>query len=201
MNAFGPKVYYFIEALPAQYARRQVEVTMNTILAISGSLRAHSSNTTLLMAAMRIAPAGVSVRVYEGLGTLPYFNPDLDVAPWPPAVVDLRAQIAAADALLICSPEYARGVAGAMKNALDWLVSVEDFAGKPVALFNASPRATHALVALRLTLETMAARVIDAAALTVPLLSSPMTEEGIVADPVLSRDIRARLEALAAACA
>jgi NAD(P)H-dependent FMN reductase len=174
---------------------------MNTILAISGSLRAHSSNTTLLTGAMRIAPAGVSVRVYEGLGTLPCFNPDLDVAPWPPAVVDLRAQIAAADALLICSPEYARGVAGAMKNALDWLVSVEDFAGKPVGLFNASPRATHALAALRLTLETMAARVIDAAALTVPLLSSSMTEEGIVADPVLSRDIRARLEALAAACA
>jgi NAD(P)H-dependent FMN reductase len=139
--------------------------------------------------------------LYEGLGTLPHFNPDLDVAPWPPAVVDLRAQIAACDALLICSPEYARGVAGAMKNALDWLVSVEDFAGKPVALFNASPRATHALAALRLTLETMAARVIDGAALTVPLLSSPMTEDSIVADPALSRDIRVRLEALAAACA
>lgn len=174
---------------------------MNTILAISGSLRAHSSNTTLLTAAMRLAPANLSVRLYGGLGTLPHFNPDLDIAPWPAAVAELRAQVAAADALLICSPEYARGVAGAMKNALDWLVSVEDFAGKPVALFNASPRATHALAALRLTLETMAARVIDGAALTVPLLSSPMTVDGIVADPALSRDIRSRLETLAAACA
>ena len=173
----------------------------NTILAISGSLRTHSSNTTLLRAAQRLVPAQCAMSLYEGLGTLPHFNPDLDVAPWPPAVVDLRAQIAACDALLICSPEYARGVAGAMKNALDWLVSVEDFAGKPVALFNASPRATHALAALRLTLETMAARVIDGAALTVPLLSSPMTEDSIVADPALSRDIRVRLEALAAACA
>jgi len=141
------------------------------------------------------------VLLYEGLDTLPHFNPDLDVAPWPQAVVNLKGRVAAADALLICSPEYARGVAGVMKNALDWLVSVEDFAGKPVALFNASPRATDALAALRLTLETMAARVIDKAALTVPLLSVPMTEEGIVADPVLSAGIRARLVALAAACA
>jgi NAD(P)H-dependent FMN reductase len=139
--------------------------------------------------------------LYEELSTLPLFNPDLDEAPWPQAVVNLRERVAAADALLICSPEYARGVAGAMKNALDWLVSVEDFAGKPVALFNTSPRATHALAALRLTLETMAARVIDDAALTLPLLSAPMTEEGIVADPVLSGEIRSRLATLAAACA
>ena len=174
---------------------------MTMFLAISGSLRASSSNTTLLRAARRVAPAGVSVQLYEGLGLLPHFNPDLDVAPWPAPVTDLRARIAAADALVICSPEYARGVAGAMKNALDWLVSVEDFAGKPVALFNASPRATHALAALRLTLETMAARVIDGAALTVPLLSAPMSEDGIVNDTVLAGEIRAKLAALVAACA
>lgn len=174
---------------------------MTMFLAISGSLRASSSNTTLLRATRRVAPAGVTVQLYEGLGSLPHFNPDLDIAPLPGPVVDLRARIAAADALVICSPEYARGVAGAMKNALDWLVSVEDFAGKPVALFNASPRATHALAALRLTLETMAARVIDDAALTVPLLSAPMSEDGIVNDTALAGEIRAKLAALVAACA
>lgn len=174
---------------------------MTSILAISGSLRAQSSNTTLLRAAARLAGEGVTVRLYDGLGSLPHFNPDLDVAPWPAPVVDLRAQVSSADALLICSPEYARGVAGSMKNALDWLVSVEDFAGKPVALFNASPRATHALAALRLTLETMAARVIDEAGLTVPLLSAPMSEDDIVRDAALGGSIRARLASLAAACA
>lgn len=167
------------------------------LLAISGSLRATSSNTTLLRAACALAPEGVIVALYEGLASLPHFNPDLDVAPWPAAVVDLRARIAAADGLLICSPEYARGVAGAMKNALDWMVSVEDFAGKPVALFNASPRATHGLAALRLTLETMAARVIDEASLTVPLLYAPMSEAGIVADPALAHMLRAALAAMA----
>ncbi|MCE9523322.1 MAG: NAD(P)H-dependent oxidoreductase [Alphaproteobacteria bacterium] len=166
------------------------------LLAISGSLRAGSSNTTLLKAARALAPEGIVVELYEGLGALPHFNPDLDVAPWPTPVVDLRARIGAADGLLICSPEYARGVAGAMKNALDWMVSVEDFAGKPVALFNASPRATHALAALRLTLETMAARVIDAASLTVPLWSAPLSEEGIATDPALAQAVRRALEAM-----
>ena len=98
---------------------------------------------------------------------------------------------------MICSPEYARGVAGVLKNALDWMVSDIDFAGKPVALFNASPRATHALAALRLTLETMAARVVDDASLTVPLLSAPLDEAGIAADPALAHSVRAALTAMA----
>ncbi|MEQ1753705.1 MAG: NADPH-dependent FMN reductase [Micropepsaceae bacterium] len=170
-----------------------------SVLAISGSLRAQSSNTMLLKAALRLAPEGVAVELYQGLGDLPHFNPDLDVAPWPAAVVDLRVRIAAADALLICSPEYARGVAGSMKNALDWMVSVEDFAGKPVALFNASPRATHALAALSLTLETMAARVIEEAALAVPLLGVPVSEESIAGDLELADKMRRALVALARA--
>jgi NAD(P)H-dependent FMN reductase len=167
------------------------------LLAISGSLRAASSNTTLLKAARALAPDGVEVELYEGLGALPHFNPDLDVEPLPPAVADLRARIKAANGLLICSPEYARGVAGVMKNALDWMVSDVDFAGKKVALFNASPRATHALAALRLTLETMAARVVDEASLTVPLLSAPLDEAGIAADPSLAHMVRTALRAMA----
>jgi NAD(P)H-dependent FMN reductase len=130
---------------------------------------------------------------------LPHFNPDLDVEPLPASVADLRARIKAANGLLISSPEYARGVAGAMKNALDWLVSDEDFAGKPVALFNASPRATHGLAALRLTLETMAARVIDEASLTLPLFSTPLSAEGIVNDPLTAQMVRQALAAMARA--
>ena len=167
------------------------------LLAISGSLRAGSSNTMLLKAACALAPPGIVVELYDGLGALPHFNPDLDVEPRPAAVADLHARIKAADGLVICSPEYARGVAGAMKNALDWMVSDEDFAGKKVALFNASPRATHALAALRLTLETMAARVIDDAALTLPLLGAPASVEGIVGDPALAHSVRTALAAMA----
>jgi NAD(P)H-dependent FMN reductase len=121
------------------------------------------------------------------------------VDPLPQTVADLRARIRAADGLLISSPEYARGVAGAMKNALDWLVSDTEFAGKPVALFNASPRASHGLAALRLSLETMAARVIDDASITLPLLSSPLDAEGIADDPALSQMVRNALHAFTAA--
>ena len=67
------------------------------------------------------------------------------------------------DGILISSPEYARGVAGVMKNALDWLVGSYEFPDKPVALINTSPRATHALAALRLTLETMSAQIVEQA--------------------------------------
>jgi chromate reductase len=168
------------------------------LLAISGSLRAVSSNTSLLRAAQMLARPPLSVDLYDGLGQLPHFNPDLDVEPLPAAVVDLRARIKAADGLLISSPEYARGAAGSMKNLLDWMVSDLDFSGKPVALFNASPRATAGLAALRLTLETMAARIIDDACITLPLLSSPLDAQGIAGDADLSRLIRHALTAFAA---
>jgi chromate reductase len=167
------------------------------LLAISGSLRAVSSNTSLLRAAQLLARPPVIIEMFEGLGGLPHFNPDLDVEPFPAAVVDLRARIKAADGLLISSPEYARGVAGSMKNALDWMVSDLDFSGKPVALFNASPRATAGLAALRLTIETMAARIVDEASITLPLLSSPLDAQAIAADAELSRMIRDALEAFA----
>lgn len=167
-----------------------------TFLAISGSLRAVSSNTALLRAAQILARPPVSVELYDGLARLPHFNPDLDVEPLPPAVVDLRARIKAADGLLISSPEYARGVAGVMKNALDWMVSDLDFSGKAVALYNASPRATHGLAALRLTLDTMAANVIDIASITLPLLNSPRDAQGIADDPELALRIRNSLAAM-----
>src|SRR5437868_3414288 len=110
------------------------------IAAICGSLRAQSSNRALLEAAARSAPAGMEVTFYEGLASLPQFNPDLDEEGSipPPAVADLRAQLAAADGILISTPEYAHGLPGSLKNALDWLVSYGPLVEKPVALLNAS---------------------------------------------------------------
>lgn len=168
-------------------------------LAMSGSLRAASSNTSLLTAAKSLAPPGVRVDLYDGLATLPHFNPDLDNATPPSAVATLRREIAGTDALLICAPEYARGVPGALKNALDWMVSDVDFAGKPVALFNASPRATEAQAALRLILRTMSAEIVEAACITAPLTGRPAAADDIIAAPVLAEDIRRALSSLALA--
>jgi NAD(P)H-dependent FMN reductase len=92
------------------------------VLAISGSLRSSSSNRAALQAAAAQAPDGMAITIYQGLGDLPLFNPDRDREPLPAAVVDLRARAANGDGFLISSPEYAHGISGSLKNALDWLV-------------------------------------------------------------------------------
>jgi len=165
------------------------------VLAISGSLRAASINSALLRACARLAPAGMRVQLYEGLGALPPFNPDREPAP-PREVQSLHAAVAAADVLLIASPEYAHGVSGTMKNALDWLVGFEPFYGKPVAVPNASPRAQHAHAALCETLRTMSARLVDGACIALPLLGAGLDEQGMVDSPAVSGRIRELLAAL-----
>lgn len=169
-------------------------IEMVRLLAVSGSLRQASSNSILLRAAELLCPEGVRVAHYEGIGELPHFNPDLLEDP-PEAVIALRAIIGQADGLLVSCPEYARGIPGAFKNMLDWLVSSEEFPGKPVALFNASPRASHAQAALRLVLETMSASIIEDASMTVNLLSSQSSAEGIATDPVMGPQISTALGA------
>jgi chromate reductase len=171
---------------------------MIRILAISGSLRAASANTALLRAAASLAPAGVEIEVYGGLGELPHFNPDLE-ADEPPAVTDLRQRVRCADGLLISSPEYAHGVPGAMKNALDWLVGGEEFIHKPVALLNASPRATHAQASLAETVTTMSGRLIAEASIAVPLLGAKLDAAGIAAHPEVSVLLREAIAAFARA--
>lgn len=160
------------------------------ILAISGSLRAGSLNSMLLRATARLAPPDIRVDLYRELDTLPLFNPDLEALD-PPPVARLRARIIAADAVLFASPEYAHGVSGVLKNALDWMVGNESFIGKPVGLFNASPRATIAQAALQETLATMAARIVPGACVTLPILGSGLEEQGIATHP----DIRERIVA------
>jgi len=168
------------------------------VLTISGSLRARSSNTELLRAAALVADPSWTFDHYDGLAALPHFNPDLDFegATPPEAVRDLRARIAAADALLISSPEYAHGVPGALKNALDWMVSDAAMIGKPIALLNASARSTFAHPQLAETLRTMSTALTAEASVTVPLDGRKLDAAGIAADPMLARLLRAALDAV-----
>jgi NAD(P)H-dependent FMN reductase len=170
------------------------------VLAISGSLRARSSNRALLRAAASLAPPGTEWETYEGLSDLPHFNPDDDEEgrPVPPAVADLRARVIAADGWVISSPEYAHGVPGSLKNALDWLVSCPEVPGKPVLLLNASAAGgDYAQAALAETLRTMSLEVLQES-LTRPFLPRKL-QEGAALDPGSERTLRQALEALAAA--
>jgi chromate reductase, NAD(P)H dehydrogenase (quinone) len=159
------------------------------ILAISGSLRTGASNTTVLQAAALLAPPGVTITLYDGLGALPHFNPDLDSPDGdqlPEIVADLRKQIGHADGVLISCPEYAHGIPGSFKNLLDWLVGSTEFPGKPVALLNTSPMSVHAPAQLAEILTTMNARLIREASITVQPRNRGSSAGDIAADPELS---------------
>ena len=177
---------------------------MIKIVAISGSLRAASTNTALVRAAMALAPDGVEVTLYEGVGDLPHYSPELDGAhrgsrDSPEAVNDLRALLGAADGVLICTPEYAFGVPGSLKNALDWLVSSGELWRKPVAVLSASPGALggeKAHAALLLTLTALEAEIVTEASLIIPSVRTKMTKDGDLTDPALTQALRASLEAL-----
>lgn len=117
------------------------------ILGVPGSLRAGSYNRALLVEAARLAPAGVRVRVFEGLGAIPPFSEDLEPGPVPPAVGQWRDAIVSADGLLIATPQYNGSVPGQLKNALDWASRPDGagaLAGKPAATLSASPGARGA---------------------------------------------------------
>jgi Predicted flavoprotein len=149
----------------------------------------------MLQASTRPAPEGIEVTIYDGLASLPHFNPDDDGegATPPPAVADLRALLAAADGILISTPEYAHGVPGSLKNALDWLVSDGALIDKPIALISASPvGGQYAQASLVETLTTMNWRVLGT-------WTSPKKVRDKHIDDEVADAIRAVLAALASA--
>jgi len=112
------------------------------ILALSGSLRASTTNTRLVRATAALAPETIEITIYDGLADLPHFSPDLDGDDPPASVHNLRKLLQEVDDVLICTPEYAFGVPGSLNNALDWTVSSGEFYRKPVAVISASPSPT-----------------------------------------------------------
>jgi chromate reductase len=172
------------------------------ILAVCGSLRAASKNRALLEAAHLLAPGGVEIALDWSLATLPHYNPDLDAldgSSLPPAAAAWRATVAKADGMLISSPEYAHGIPGVLKNALDWLVSSTDFPGMPVALLGASAMSVIAPAQLREILVTMNARFVSEASVTIPVPGAGADAAAIAADPELSTMVRGALGAFVAA--
>ena len=165
------------------------------ILALSGSLRDGSTNTALLEAAKLLAPPDVEILVWNEQGHLPQFTPDLEPSP-PPEVQDFRDLMGRADGLLIACPEYARGIPGSFKNALDWLVGGETFITKKFAQWNASPRAFEAQKSLRLVLETMSGICVEEAALALPLINKQVTGKDLAAHSDWGPQIKAALAKL-----
>jgi chromate reductase, NAD(P)H dehydrogenase (quinone) len=158
---------------------------MTRILLLSGSTRHGSTNTAALRTLAAKAPDGVTADLYAGLAALPAFVPGDAPAPGP--VTELRDQVTAADAVLICTPEYAGTLPGSLKNLLDWLVGSGELNDKPVAWLSvaASGRGDGALATLEMVLGYVDARLIRAACARVPVDRGSLTADGLIDDPRL----------------
>jgi NAD(P)H-dependent FMN reductase len=166
------------------------------LLLISGSLRNGSTNTAVLRTAAQVAGDGVTTTLYEGMGELPHFNPDGDREgePVDPAVAFLRAQIAAADALLLCTPEYAGALPGAFKNLLEWTVGDGGTYGKPIAWINAAGPAAPSGAAdahdsLRKVLGYVHADIVEEACARIPVTRDAVGDDGTLSDASLRERI------------
>jgi NAD(P)H-dependent FMN reductase len=127
------------------------------LLAISGSLRRNSASTSLLQRIGVVVPSGTVVAHFDSIPSIPAFNPDEESGPAPAAVAQLQSALAEADGVLFSTPEYAHGVPGALKNALDWLVGSGHLYRKPVAVVQPSTRGEFARASLIETLKIMGA--------------------------------------------
>ncbi|MEU4669296.1 NADPH-dependent FMN reductase [Amycolatopsis sp. NPDC023774] len=159
------------------------------ILLICGSLRGGSVNAAVIGTAAGFTES----KVYAGLGDLPHFNPDDDLDPLHPAVAALRAEVGAADGVLICTPEYAGGLPGSFKNLLDWTVGGGEIYGKPVSWINASSVAAptggaDAHESLRKVLTYAGARIVEDACARIPI-PRHTAADGVITDP----DLRGRI--------
>ncbi|MBY5457753.1 NADPH-dependent FMN reductase [Rhizobium beringeri] len=162
------------------------------ILAISGSARLNSTNTAMLRAIRTIAPSDIEVSIFDGVGRLPVFSPDLEGESLPEAVRDFIDVIAQSDGVIIASPEYVRSIPGGLKNAIDWLVSGDEIVHKPIALLHASHRGDDMLAGLRTVLATITDRFAGDIFLRLPLMKLDPAE---VLRSIEMADNRSRVEA------
>jgi chromate reductase, NAD(P)H dehydrogenase (quinone) len=140
------------------------------ILGISGSTRRLSTNSALLRAFQSLAPADITIEVFDNIGELPIFSPDLEGASAPESVIRFVEKISASDGLIISSPEYVRTIPGGLKNAIDWLVSGEAVIAKPIALIHASHRGDDMLAALRTVLLTLSSNFSETIFFRLPVM-------------------------------
>ncbi len=155
---------------------------MKNILAISGSLRAKSTNLTIIENIAEMFAARIFVNIYAGLARLPHFNPDLESDAPIAEVEDFRRQIRESDGVLICTPEYVFSIPGALKNALEWTVGTSDFAGKPTALITASSLGEKTHESLFLVLKTIEAKISNDTSLLISGARTKINSAGKLSD-------------------
>lgn len=152
------------------------------VLAICGSTRQQSTNLGFIHAFAELAKGVFEITIFESISNLPHFNPDLDNENPPETVIHFRQQISEADGVLICTPEYAMGVPGSLKNALDWAVSSSSFSQKPTVLITASLSGMKGHAALLETLKVIEAIIPQELQLVVSFAKTKITVDNTIID-------------------
>lgn len=165
------------------------------ILSICGSTRKGSTNELLIDIMADMFAGKLDLIHFEGIASLPHFNPDLDNDAPPAAVIAFRNQLREADGILICTPEYAMGVPGSLKNALDWVVSSMEFSGKPVALITASSMGEQAHQSLIRTLLVIESDLPESSRLLISFVKSKV-RDGKIVDEQAKREVEEVMESL-----
>ena len=169
-------------------------ITKPNILAIPGSLRTGSSNHAILKYLATKVPTNVEYTIYDELALIPPFDPGLD-NDTPPAIIQkLRQLLAEANGIIICTPEYAFGVPGQLKNMLDWLVSSDSLVNKPVCLITASSVGENAHASLLLTLGALSANVIEDSCLLISFIRAKMDADGNLVDEKTKESLECSLK-------
>jgi NAD(P)H-dependent FMN reductase len=163
------------------------------LLAIPGSLRINSASNAVLQFAVQAVESHINFKVYEELKSLPPFDDANNV---PTSVEYFRQMLQDADGVLICTPEYAFGIPGVLKNALDWTVSSGEFVDKPVAIITAASNGEKAHAALRLVLSALSAKVADDATLLISFVKTKLDTNGKVTDIEIQQKVKSVLNAL-----
>jgi NAD(P)H-dependent FMN reductase len=152
------------------------------VVAISGSTRQNSINHSLLKAIADLSATSLDMTIFDGIGNLPQFNPDDDGENVTKEISDFRQQLTNAEGIIICTPEYAHGVPGTLKNAIDWTISSSSFPHKPTMLITASTGGHHGHKALLETLRAIEAKNIDNLQMVIPFAKTKINMENKITD-------------------
>ena len=168
---------------------------LKKVIAICGSTRKQSTNLNYIKAITMLSSETLEITIYEGLANILHFNPDLDNEQPPVEVIDFRNKLKAADGILICTPEYAMGVPGTLKNAIDWTVSSMEFSHKPVALITASPMGQKGHVSLLETMKIIESDITDETQLLISHAKTKINNDFIITDNKTLEEINSLLKA------
>lgn len=163
------------------------------VIALCGSTRQNSTNHSLIRAIAALSKGSLKITLYDGIERLPQFNPDKDGDNVVAEVSDLRHQLDNAEGIIICTPEYAHGVPGTLKNAIDWTISSSQFPHKPTMLITASTDGSFGHKALLETLKAIEAKNIDNLQLVISFAKTKINNENQITDEKTLHDVQALL--------